>query len=261
MRPVLLVVAGLGGLMAFIWPLILRPNGTIEDATLTPLLFALILPLLLAIVLSDLSRHVLDVRALAMLGVLSAVGAFLRPLGAGTAGIETVFLLPIVAGRVFGAGFGFVLGNTTLLVSAVLTGGVGPWLPYQMLATGFVGLGAGLLPTLRRPAAVLPEVVLLAVYGILTAFLFGALMDFAFWPFAVGGQTGLSFDPHAPIAANLRAFLLYELTTSMAWNLGRAITTAALIGVLGPALLRILRRACRRGGFAPSSLSVWDAPE
>ena len=56
----------------------------------------------------------LDVRALAMLGLLAAVGAVLRPLSAGTAGIETVLVLLVLGGRVFGAGFGFLLGSTTL---------------------------------------------------------------------------------------------------------------------------------------------------
>ena len=81
-----------------------------------------------------------------MLGVLTAIGAALRPLGAGVAGIETVFFLLVLAGRVYGPGFGFVLGTTTMFASALLTGGVGPWLPFQMLASGWVGLGAGLLP-------------------------------------------------------------------------------------------------------------------
>ena len=39
-----------------------------------------------------------------------------------------------------------MLGNTTMFASAILTGGVGPWLPFQMLAAGWVGLGAGVLP-------------------------------------------------------------------------------------------------------------------
>ena len=54
-----------------------------------------------------------------------AVGAALRPLGAGSAGLETVFFLLILAGRVFGPGFGFVLGATTLAASALITAGVG----------------------------------------------------------------------------------------------------------------------------------------
>ncbi len=88
----------------------------------------------------------MDTKAIAMLGVLSALGAALRPMGAGTAGIETVFFLLVLGGRVYGPGFGFVLGSTTLFASAILTGGIGPWLPFQMLAASWVGMGAGLLP-------------------------------------------------------------------------------------------------------------------
>ncbi len=52
----------------------------------------------------------LDVRAVAMLGLLSAVGALVRRIGSGTGGVETVFVLLVLGGRVFGAGFGFLLG-------------------------------------------------------------------------------------------------------------------------------------------------------
>lgn len=54
-------------------------------------------------------------KALAMPGVLSAVNAALRPLGAGTAGIETVFFVLVLAGRVYGPGFGLTPGCTSLL--------------------------------------------------------------------------------------------------------------------------------------------------
>ena len=88
--------------------------------------FVLLLPALLAVVLAEVAEGGLDAKALAMLGVLSALGAALRPMGAGTAGIETIFFLLVLAGRVYGPGFGFVLGSTTLFTSALLTGGVGP---------------------------------------------------------------------------------------------------------------------------------------
>jgi len=97
------------GLVAFGWPLIVTPGSGLAHGTDAPLVFALILPLLLAVVLAELSEGGLDVKAVAMLGVLAAVGAALRPLGAGTAGLETVFFLLVLGGRVFGAGFGFGL--------------------------------------------------------------------------------------------------------------------------------------------------------
>ena len=242
---VMLVIAGVMSLLAFCWPLIIKPGAGLQGSALTPLIFALILPLVLAVVVSELGHHDLDVTSLAMLGVLSAVGAAVRPLGAGTAGIETVFFLVIIAGRVFGPGFGFVLGNTTLFTSALLTSGIGPWLPYQMLAAGFVGLGAGLLPRARGWA----EVGLLATFGAIAAFVFGALMDLAFWPFALGGESQLSFDPDASVATNLHHFALYNLATSLGWNLGRALTNVVLLLLLAPPLLRVLRRAARRGNL------------
>lgn len=57
-----------------------------------------------------------------------------------------MFFLMVLSGRVLGPGFGFVLGALSMFASALLTGGVGPWLPFQMLAMGWVSLGAGLLP-------------------------------------------------------------------------------------------------------------------
>lgn len=240
----MLATAALAGLVAFGWPLILPPGGPM-DPLLAPTVFALILPLVLAVVLAELSSHALDVKGLALLGVLSAVGAILRPLGAGTAGLEPFFFLLVLGGRVFGPGFGFAQGAVTLAASALLTGGVGPWLPYQMLAAGFVGLGAGLLPRCRGAM----EVVVLALYGVLLGFAYGWVMDFAFWPFGIGPATSLSFDPDAGAASNLRTFVLYNLATSMGWNLGRSLTAAALLVLLGPGLLHVLRRAARRASF------------
>ena len=91
-----------------------------------PFLFLALLPVVIAVVLAEISEGGLDPRVLAILGVLSAVNAILRGISAGTGGIELVFFLLILAGRVFGPGFGFVLGCTSLFASALMTAGVGP---------------------------------------------------------------------------------------------------------------------------------------
>lgn len=239
-----LVVTMVAGVTAFAWPLIVPPTWDMPP-TQAPLVFAVVLPFVLIVVLSELGSAGMDAKSLAMLGVLTAVAAALRPLGAGTAGLELVFFPMILAGRVFGPGFGFAMGSLSIFASAVLTGGVGPWLPYQMVAAGFVGLGAGLLPRARGAT----EIVLLAVYGAVAAFAYGALMDFAFWPFGIGPGTQFSFDPTAGALANLHTFALYNLATSMGWNLGRAVTTVAMVVALGPPMLAILRRAHRRAHF------------
>lgn len=234
------------GTVAFGWPLILTPESGVSP-TQAPILFATVLPLVLAIVLSEVAGGRMDAKVLAMLGVLAAVGTILRPLSAGTAGFELIFFLMILAGRVYGAGFGFALGAITLFTSALITSGVGPWLPYQMLAAGFVGLFAGLLPRAGGTA----ELVLLCGYGMVSAFAYGWVMDFSFWPFGIGNDTQLSFDPAVGPLENLHRFVLYNIATSMGWNLGRALTNAVVIALLGVPLLRLLRRSARRASFVP----------
>lgn len=249
LRPRSAVAVGLvsvTGLMAFGWPLLVTPEASVAHGTDAPLVFALLLPLLLAVVLAELAEGGLDAKAVAMLGVLSAVGAALRPLGAGTGGLEAVFFVLVLAGRVFGAGFGFVLGALTMFSSALLTGGVGPWLPFQMLGAAWVGLGAAWLPPARGRA----EVALLAAYGAVSAIFYGWMLNFSFWPFAVGQETALSFVPGAPVMENLHRFALFSLTTSLGWDLGRAVTNAVLILLTGRAVLAALRRASRRAAFA-----------
>ena len=241
------------GLAAFAWPLLLRVDpgatGHVGDA---PLVFITVLPLLLAVVLAEFADGGIDARTLAVLAVLAAVGAALRPLGAGTAGIETVFFLLVVGGRAVGPGFGFLLGTTTLFASAVVTGGVGPWLPFQMLAAGWVGLGAGLLP----PARGRRELGLLVAYGVVASFGYGLLMNLWFWPFAIGSGSELSYLAGAPVVDNLHRFGVYVLATSLGWDTGRAITTSVLLVLAGPAVLSVVRRAIRRASFgAPVEFS------
>lgn len=233
------------GIAAFCWPLLVTPDAGIAHGGDAPWVLALLLLLVLAVVLAEISDGGMDSKAIAMLGVLSALGAAIRVLGAGTAGIETVFFLLVLGGRVFGPGFGFVLGNTTLFASALLTGGVGPWLPYQMLGAAWVALGAGLLPRLRGKA----ELLLLAGYGSVAALVYGLLLNLSFWPFTLGAGTALSFEPGAPVADNLVRLVTFSFATSFGWDIGRAITTAVLVLVTGPVLLRTLRRAARRAAF------------
>jgi energy-coupling factor transport system substrate-specific component len=246
-QTVLLALATVAGLVMFCWPLFAggsaSSDGHVTDA---PLVFILVLPVLVGIVLAAFSEGGIDSKALAMLGVLSAVNAALRPLGAGIAGVEVVFFMLVLAGRVFGPAFGFVLGCTSLFASALLTAGVGPWLPFQMLSSAWIGMGAGLLP---RRVGGKAEIAMLVAYGIIAAYLFGFLMDLWFWPFAVGGGTDISFVPDAGLGTNLRHFAAYTVTTSFGWDTGRAVTNSLAILAVGPALLATLRRAVRRASF------------
>jgi energy-coupling factor transport system substrate-specific component len=237
------------GVAGFGWPFLAPPGSQIgAHAQDAPWLFAGLLVLLVAVVAAAISESGLGPKAVAMLGVLAATGAALRPIGAGTAGIEPMFFLMVLSGRVLGPGFGFVLGSVTMFASALLTGGVGPWLPFQMLAMGWFAMGAGLLPgpdRLRGRA----ELAMLAGYGFLAAFAYGTVMNMAGWPFMSALASNVAFDPHAPVAANLARFVAYCVATSLGWDLGRAVVTVVLTLTLGPAVLRALRRATRRAAF------------
>jgi energy-coupling factor transport system substrate-specific component len=244
-----LVVASLVGLVAFFWPFVAAPeSAAVAHASDAPLLFALLLPVLLAVVLSQMTTPGSGAKAIAMLGVLSALVAALRPLGAGHAGLEPFWFVIIVGGRVLGPGFGFSLGSVGVFASALLTGGFGPWIPFQMIAAGWVGMGAGMLPkrmTGRR------EVFMLAGYGALSSVAFGFLMNAWFWPFFTDSEMAFSFLPGAPASENLVRLLSFSLVTSLGYDLPRAVLTALLTVVAGGSLLRSLRRGARRANFAP----------
>ncbi|MCF4138102.1 ECF transporter S component [Streptomyces sp. Tue 6430] len=237
------------GAVAFAWPFLAPPasalNAHAQDA---PWLFAGLLVLLVAVVAATISESGLGAKAVAMLGVLAATGAALRPIGAGTAGIEPMFFLMVLSGRVLGPGFGFVLGSVTMFASALLTGGVGPWMPFQMLSMGWFTMGAGLLPGPDRLRG-RGELALLAVYGFLAAFAYGTAMNMAGWPFLGELASRIAFDPDAAVPENLARFLAYCAATSLGWDLGRAVVTVVLTLTLGPAVLRALRRATRRAAF------------
>ncbi|MCT9081524.1 ECF transporter S component [Streptomyces fulvoviolaceus] len=237
------------GVAALGWPFLAPPDSQVSaHAQDAPWLFAGLLILLVPVVAATISESGLGPKAVAMLGVLAATGAALRPIGAGTAGIEPMFFLMVLSGRVLGPGFGFVLGGVSMFASALLTGGVGPWMPFQMLAMGWFAMGAGLLPGPDRLRG-RGELALLSGYGFFAAFAYGALTNLAGWPFMGGNASNIAFDPDGSVPANLARFVVYCLATSLGWDLGRALSTVALTFLLGPAILRALRRATRRAAF------------
>jgi energy-coupling factor transport system substrate-specific component len=240
-----LAVVSVVGLLAFGWPLLVDAHAPLAHRSDAPWLFVLLLPLVLAVVLAEIAEGGMDAKAVALLGVLASVGAALRPLGGGAAGFETVFFLLVLSGRVLGRGFGFVLGSVTLFASALLTAGVGPWLPFQMLAAGWVGFFAGCLPRARGWR----EIALLSAYGGLAGLLYGALMNLWMWPFVTGLESDISFQAGAPLTENLGRFLAYTLATSLGFDIPRAFTNAALVALTGRPVLAALRRVARRAAF------------
>jgi len=233
------------GLLAFGWPLLVEPGAQLAQGPDGPWLFTLLVPLLLAVVLAEIAEGGMDAKSVALLGVLTAVAAALRPLSGGVTGFQPMFVVIVLAGRVFGPGFGFVLGSTSMIASALVTGGVGPWLPFQVLGAAWLGLGAGMLPRARGRT----EVLLLAGYGAMGSLIYGMLLNLWFWPFlATSGE--ISFIAGAPITENLGRLLAFTLATSLGFDIPRAIGTSLLLLALGRPALTALRRTHRRAAFA-----------
>lgn len=234
-----LAAANLLALAAFCWPLLAAALPQ-DAAAATPYIALAIAPVAAVAVVLSLDGSVRSAHTVALLGVLAAVGSAVRVASTGVGGVEAVFILLILAGRAFGARFGLLLGAATIAVSSALWGGIGPWTPFQIFACAWVGAGAGLLPRRVRGKA---ELWMLAAYGVVSSYVFGLLLNLWFWPFAVGGGTGISYVPGAPLGTNLSSFLLYSLLTSTAgWDTLRAVTTVIGIAVVGRAVLVSLRR-------------------
>jgi energy-coupling factor transport system substrate-specific component len=223
--------ASLLGAVSFLWPLFIPARASLNEAHAgdAPWIVAALLPLLLVAVLGEFSSGGMDAKGVAMLGVLGACGAALRLPSGGAAGFEPVFFLLFPAGYVFGRHFGFLLGALTLFASALVTGGVGPWLPFQMMAAAWIGYGAGCLPHVRGRR----ELGVLAAYAAVACLVYGLLMDLWFWPFGTGTSSTLSFQPGAGVVHNLP----------------RAALNGFLVLVAGRPVLAALRRASHRAAF------------
>ncbi len=230
-------------LLGFIWPFLVSSESQADWASwffFASTSFTVLL--LVALVAAD----DLGSKNVAFLGILSALIAALRPLGIGAIGIEPMWFALILAARVMGPTFGFLLGALSMLLSALLTGGIGPWLGYQVFAAATIGFGVGVIPKNVRGKM---EIFLLAIYGAIAAEIFGIMMDLQFWPWALGTDTELSYVAGAAIGENLNRFFSYHFLSALAWDIPRAVITAILIILAGKSSLNALRRARHKAAF------------
>jgi energy-coupling factor transport system substrate-specific component len=180
----------------------------------------------------------------AILGVLAAIAGLLRLLDLPGGG-SGVYFLVILAAAAFGARFGVLLGLCGMAVSAVITGGIGPWLPFQMLALAWMGGLAGFAGLVTARLAPRVEVFVLAGYGWIWVFVYGGIMNLWFWPFQRDGGP-LSWAPGLGLGETLQHYWSFYVATSLAWDAAAALTNALLILVTGTALLRTFRRFAHR---------------
>jgi energy-coupling factor transport system substrate-specific component len=246
-------LASLVGLVAFLWPFwspATQGQGEFtQHAQDAPLVTALVVGLCVLVALAD-RAQMLNSKSVALLGVLCAINAALRlvsnffPM---PGGFSLVFVLIILVGYVFGARMGFLMGTFSLLASALITGGVGPWLPFQMIASAWVGMSAGWLP--KYPISNIKyQTGMLAVFGLVWGIAFGAVMNLYFWPF-VAGDPSQYYQVGSSIGEILKRYAAFYIVTSLWWDAARAVGNAVLIAALGPAIIKTLERFRRRLNF------------
>ncbi len=247
------------GCFSFIYPFLMptfqqTPSPAGIRLSEMPLTMTLILALCVLALLFEAQQSAANARLVALMGVLVALNSVLRYIETaipGPGGFSPIFFLIILSGYLFGAKFGFLMGAMTLFVSAILTGGVGPWLPSQMFTAGWVGMSAAVLSPLTKRFGWQGkrwEVILLASFGVFWGLLYGAIMNLWSWPFIIG-PADQYWQPGISVAETFARYGVFYVVTSLAWDLGRSFGNALLIGLFGAATLRVLRRFHERFTF------------
>lgn len=241
------------GLAAYLNPFFapgLRDDGmeTFAHRTDAPIVFAGTAALCLVLAVADLTGRGMNSKSLAALGVLSALAAVLRTVTL-PAGANLYFFLVILGGYAFGFRMGFLLGALSFFLSAVVTGGIGPWLPFQMFASAWMGSSAGILRAFigdrlgRRT-----EVAAVVAFGVAWGLLFGAITNLWSWPFFAAGPD-ISYEAGLGPTETLRRYWNYYVLTSFGWDLLRSICNALILVAVGGPLLRALIRFRERFTF------------
>lgn len=248
------VVLNVLGLVAYLNPFFapaLRQDGmeSFAHRTDAPVVFAVTAALCLVLVVADLTAGGLNSKSLAALGVLAALAAVLRTITL-PAGANLYFFLVILGGYAFGFRMGFLLGALSFFLSAVVTGGIGPWLPFQMFAAAWMGASAGMLRGLAVRTALRgrAEVGLVVAFGVAWGLLFGAITNLWSWPFFAAGPD-ITYEAGLGPAETLRRYWNYYLLTSLGWDLLRSACNAVVLALVAGPLLRALLRFRERFSF------------
>lgn len=228
------------GLVAFLYPFFLPiyqknvPMGSEHSPDATLVAFLLVI-LIITMIYANFNSGNINSKLVSFLGVLIGIDVILR-LVPSIMGFSAIFFLMILVGYVFGGTSGFIIGSLSLLVSSLFLGQIGPWLPFQMLAAGWMGASGALIPRLKGKK----EIIVLSLWGLLCGYVYGLIMNIWFWPYLSGGS--MYYEEGMHLLEILKRYFVFYFATSFIYDTFRAVGNFLLLLILGIPLLKIFTR-------------------
>lgn len=143
------------------------------------------------------------IKDIAIIGVLVSLSALGRIAASALPSIQPSSFIIISSGMILGGGIGYFVGILTALLSNIYLG-FGPWLPWQTLLWGLMGMTSRHLRGKSKIAA--------AIFGFLWGVFFGQAMNL-YWYF--DGYMPFSWKAYAlSCAASLQFDLYHGLTNA-----------------------------------------------
>ena len=237
-------LVSLAGAVLFLWPFFSSDLPTSTPA------WTLSIACVAGLMLVEAGTRQLDARRAALLVAIAAVDTALRlAVIVGIGGFSPIYFLVLCSGYVFGTSYGFLTGALSMIVSAMAGGGIGPWVPYQMFAVGWVGVAAGVAGTWRSPLVAPRDIILLAAVGALMGWVVGGLLDIQDWVGFYRGNPSLGWQPGMEPATALVHFGRFYLLTSLAYDTFRSVGNVLMVVALGAPVIAALSRLRSRFTF------------
>ena len=172
-----------------------------------------------------------EVVILAMMAAIAAVG---RVPFASLPSVQPTSFVIIMAGLVFGAESGFIVGAVAAIVSNIFLG-QGPWTPWQMFAWGAMGMTAGLL----RNNWWMKKIWGLCLFGFVWGYLFGWFMNM--W-IIVSNFASFSWE-----------YFIGIYFSSIYFDLAHGLSNVFFIAIFAVSWIKILNRFKRKYGLLDGS--------
>jgi energy-coupling factor transport system substrate-specific component len=212
-------------LILFIFILFLLWVSNIAEVNYLLLSFGIIIVAVLFIIIRFENRKI-EARELVLIAVLAAIAAVGRIPFASIPSVQPTTFVIMMAGLIFGAETGFMVGVVAALSSNMILG-QGPWTPWQMVAWGLVGLTAGLLSKSKFMSKTTGKI----IFGVVWGFLFGWIMNM--WSLFSITQAGTPLDKDVVIT---------YLAGSLFFDSFHAISNVIFLILFGKSWVKLLSR-------------------